>query len=86
MLLFSALEVRDEFAGTALEWYFQLAGAEAEADLLGSALVRARDTLARMEQLKSQGIRLPCTDRGIPASDRRPAIAAGAKPTRDRAT
>ncbi len=34
MLLYSALEVRDDFAGQTLEWYYQLAGAEAKADLL----------------------------------------------------
>jgi hypothetical protein len=59
MLLYSALEIRDQFAGTALQWYYQLAGAEAKADLLAVSLDRARDTLARMERLKKQGIRLP---------------------------
>jgi hypothetical protein len=59
MLLYSALELRDQFAGTALEWYYQLAGAEAKADLLDASLDRGRDTLARMERLKKQGIRLP---------------------------
>ncbi|HWG41756.1 MAG TPA: hypothetical protein VN688_03150 [Gemmataceae bacterium] len=59
MLLYSALEIRDQFAGTALEWYYQLAGAEAKADLLDTSLERGRDTLARMERLKKEGIRLP---------------------------
>jgi hypothetical protein len=59
MLLYSSLELRDQFAGTALEWYYQLAGAEAKADLLDTSLGRARDTLARMEDLKKQGLRLP---------------------------
>jgi hypothetical protein len=59
ILLYSALEIRNQFAGTALEWYYQLAGAEAKADLLGVSLDDARDTLARMERLKKQGLRLP---------------------------
>jgi hypothetical protein len=59
MLLYSALEIRDQSAGTALEWYYQLAGAEAKADLLNTSLDRARNTLARVERLKKQGIRLP---------------------------
>jgi hypothetical protein len=59
MLLYSALEIRDQAAGTALEWYYQLAGAEAKTDLLNTSLNRVRDTLARVERLKKQGIRLP---------------------------
>ncbi|HEY7159155.1 MAG TPA: hypothetical protein VH575_34745 [Gemmataceae bacterium] len=59
ILLYSALEIRDQSAGTALEWYYQLAGAEAKADLLNTSLDRARDTLSRIERLKKQGIRLP---------------------------
>ncbi len=59
MLLYTALEIRDQAAGTALQWYYQLAGAEAKADLLDASLERGRDTLARMERLKTQGIRLP---------------------------
>jgi hypothetical protein len=59
MLLYSALEIRDQASGTALEWYYQLAGAEAKADLLNTSLDTARDTLARVERLKKQGIRLP---------------------------
>lgn len=59
MLLYSALEIRNDFSGQALEWYYQLAGAEAKADLLNASLERGRDTLARMERLRKQGIRLP---------------------------
>lgn len=59
MLLYSALEIRNDFSGQALEWYYQLAGAEAKADLLNSSLERGRKTLADMERLKQQGIRLP---------------------------
>jgi hypothetical protein len=59
MLLYSSLELRDQFAGQAMEWFYQLAGAEAKADLLDTSLVRARDTLTRMEDLKKRGIRLP---------------------------
>jgi hypothetical protein len=59
MLLYSSLEIRDDFAGKALEWYYQIAGAEAKADLLDTSLGRARDTLSRVADLKRQGIRLP---------------------------
>jgi hypothetical protein len=59
MLLYSSLEIRNQFAGQAMEWYYQLAGAEAKADILDTSLARARDTLARVEDLKKQGIRLP---------------------------
>lgn len=59
MLLYSSLELRDQFAGQAMEWYYQLAGAEAKADLLDTSLGRARDTLSRIEDLKKRGIRLP---------------------------
>ena len=59
MLLYSALEIRNDFSGQTLEWYYQLAGAEAKADLLNSSLARGRDTLASMKRLKEQGVRLP---------------------------
>jgi hypothetical protein len=59
MLLYSALEIRDQTAGAALEWYYQLAGAEAKTDLLNLSLERGRETLARVERLKAQGIALP---------------------------
>ena len=59
MLLYSALEIRDQASGTTLDWYYQLAGAEAKADLLKTSLDTGRDTLARVERLKKQGIRLP---------------------------
>jgi hypothetical protein len=59
MLLYSALEIRDQAAGTALTWYYQLAGAEAKADLLNRGLERDRETLQRVERLKELGIALP---------------------------
>jgi hypothetical protein len=59
MLLYSALEVRDQTAGAALEWYYQLAGAEAKADLLTVSLDQGRNTLRRIEELKNLGIPLP---------------------------
>jgi outer membrane protein TolC len=59
MLLYSALEIRDQAAGTALEWYFQLAGAEAKSDLLNESLKEGRKTLQGIEGLKKQGLRLP---------------------------
>lgn len=59
MLLYSALEIRDQAAGTALGWYYQLAGAEAKDDLLNASLERVRETLRRVEQLKKLGITLP---------------------------
>ncbi len=59
MLLYSALESRDQAAGAALEWYYQLAGAEAKADLLDLSLERGRNTLGRIEKLKGAGIPLP---------------------------
>jgi hypothetical protein len=59
MLLYTALEMRDQAAGTALQWYYQLAGDEARADLLNASLEKSRDTLQRAERLKEQGIRLP---------------------------
>jgi len=59
MLLYTALEVRDQAAGTTLQWYYQLAGDEAKADLLNASLGKGRDTLQRAERLKKQGIRLP---------------------------
>ncbi|MHB1423431.1 MAG: TolC family protein [Gemmataceae bacterium] len=59
MLLYSALESRDQAAGTALEWYYQLAGAEAKADLLNDSLKSGSETLMRIEQLKKQGFPLP---------------------------
>ncbi len=59
ILLYSALEIRDQAAGTALEWYYQLAGGEAKADLLSNSLDRGRQTLTRVERLKELGIPLP---------------------------
>ncbi|HTU91437.1 MAG TPA: hypothetical protein VMF69_15250, partial [Gemmataceae bacterium] len=59
MLLYSALEIRDLAAGAALEWYFQLAGAEAKDDLFNTSLKLGRETLQRIEQLKKVGIALP---------------------------
>jgi hypothetical protein len=59
MVLYSALESRDQAAGAALEWYYQLAGAEAKADLLDLSLQRGRNTLGRIEKLKGAGIPLP---------------------------
>jgi hypothetical protein len=58
MLLYSALESRDQAAGTALEWYYQLAGAEAKADLLDLSLERSSKTLQRLEKLKGEGVPL----------------------------
>ncbi|HEY7330122.1 MAG TPA: hypothetical protein VH592_20970 [Gemmataceae bacterium] len=59
MLLYSALESRDQAAGVALEWYFQLAGAEAKADLLNDSLEQGRNSLRRIEELRNLGIPLP---------------------------
>lgn len=59
MLLYSALEIRDQAAGAALEWYYQLAGAEAKTDLLDLGITGGRDTLHRAERLKQLGIALP---------------------------
>lgn len=59
LLAYSALEIRDQFAGGAMEWYYQLAGAEAKEDLLALSLNLGRDTLTRIERLKKQGIPLP---------------------------
>jgi hypothetical protein len=59
MLLYSALESRDQAAGAALEWYYQLAGAEAKADLLDASLKSGRDALTRIESLKKLGFPLP---------------------------
>jgi hypothetical protein len=59
ILRYSALEIRDDFAGQALEWYYQLAGAEAKADLLNESLRLSRANLERLKRLKEQGIRLP---------------------------
>ncbi len=59
MLLYSALEIRDQAAGTALEWYYQLAGAEAKADLLNESLKEGRKTLEGVQGLKKQGLHLP---------------------------
>lgn len=59
MLLYSALEARDQAAGGALEWYYQLAGAEAKADLLRLSLERSLNTLKRIEELKNLGLSLP---------------------------
>jgi hypothetical protein len=59
MLLYSALEIRDQAAGTALEWYYQLAGAEAKTDLLNESLKEGRKTLQGIQGLKNQGLPLP---------------------------
>ncbi len=59
MLRYSALEIRDRAAGAALEAYYQLAAAEAKADLMALATERARETLRRAEQMKKLGIPLP---------------------------
>ena len=59
MLLYSALEIRDQAAGTALEWYYQLAGAEAKTDLLNASVEHGRKTLVDVQQLKVLGIPLP---------------------------
>jgi hypothetical protein len=59
MLLYSALESRDQAAGGALEWYYQLAGAEAKADLLNASLTYGKKTLQDIERLKGLQITLP---------------------------
>jgi hypothetical protein len=59
MLLYSALEIRDQAAGLALEWYYQLAGAEAKVDLLNESLEHGRKTLEGVQRLKNLGIPLP---------------------------
>jgi hypothetical protein len=59
MLLYSALEIRDQAAGQTLEWYYQLAGAEAKTELLGYSLERTRKTLDQLERMKKTGLTLP---------------------------
>lgn len=59
MLFYSALEIRNQAAGAALEWYYQLAGAEAKNDLLNLSSEHSRNTLKRIEELKKLGIPLP---------------------------
>ncbi|HTU16485.1 MAG TPA: hypothetical protein VMG10_00355 [Gemmataceae bacterium] len=59
MLRYSALEIRDQAAGAALEWYYQLAGAEAKTDLLNDSLEHGRKTLEDVKHLKKLGITLP---------------------------
>ncbi len=59
MLLYSALEIRDRAAGSALEAYYQIAGAEAKNDLLTLGVQRGIETLRRAEELKKLGIALP---------------------------
>ncbi len=59
MLLYSALEIRNDAAGKTLEWYYQLAGAEAKADLLNNSLESGREMLAGAQRMKSLGIALP---------------------------
>ncbi len=59
ILLYSALESRDQAAGAALEWYYQLAAAEAKADLLTISLESSSKTLQRIEEMKKLGIPLP---------------------------
>jgi outer membrane protein TolC len=59
MLLYSAWEIRDQAAGTALEWYYQLAGSEAKSDLLTESLKEGRKIQQGIEGLKKQGLRLP---------------------------
>jgi hypothetical protein len=59
LLLYSALESRDQAAGAALEWYYQLAAAEARADLLDTSLEDSRKTLQRIDEMKKLGIPLP---------------------------
>ena len=59
MLLYSALESRDRAAGSALEAYYQIAGAEAKNDLLALGVQRAVETLRRAEQMKKLGVALP---------------------------
>jgi hypothetical protein len=59
LLLYSALEIRNQAAGAALEWYYQLAGAEAKADLLRTSLERGQDVLGRIQQMKKLGLPLP---------------------------
>jgi hypothetical protein len=59
MLLYSALESRNDAAGKALEWYYQLAGSEAKADLLNISLELGRNMLERADKMKKQGFRLP---------------------------
>jgi hypothetical protein len=59
LLLYSALEDRNQAAGAALEWYYQLAGAEAKADLLNASLEYNRNTLRRIEEMQKLGIPLP---------------------------
>ncbi len=59
MLLYTALEIRNRAAGQALEWYHDLAGAEARADLLAEGLAEARSVRDRAEDLLRRGLRLP---------------------------
>jgi hypothetical protein len=59
MLLYTALEIRNRAAGQALEWYHDLAGAEAKAELLAGGLAEAREVRAQAEDLLRRGLRLP---------------------------
>lgn len=59
MLRHASVEARNVAAGTALELYYRLAEMEAKTDLLRDGLNIIADTLAELERLKAQGLKVP---------------------------
>jgi hypothetical protein len=57
VLMFSALEARNQSAAKALEYYYQLAEAEAKTDLQRQARGRLEDALAKTRDLLRKGLR-----------------------------
>ncbi len=59
MLRHASVEARNVAAGTALELFYRLAELEAKTDLLRDGLTIVGETLAELEKLKAQGLKVP---------------------------
>jgi hypothetical protein len=59
ILFYTAQEIRNDSAGLALEWYFQLAGYEAETDLTEAGQEEVKKALAEVADLQRRGLRVP---------------------------
>lgn len=59
MLNYLALEDRNKSAGKALDFYYRLGEAEANADILQSMLTQVSDALEKARALKAKGLQVP---------------------------
>lgn len=59
VLLNTALEIRNQAAGTAMEAYYLLAGAEARAELLQESLAQVEQAVTRTREFQTKGLKPP---------------------------